>query len=80
MESACINLALFTTIANAAGKNLTSSSFAHAGYGLRNASIPGSGPPVSFGAGRAYAIGPVYLVTYDPARNVLQFSDTPAAK
>ena len=80
VESACINLALFATIAKAAGKNLTWSSFAHAGYGLRNAVIPGSGAPVSFGPGRAYAIGPVYLVTYDPAKHVLQFAASPAAK
>ncbi len=80
VESACINLALFTTIANAAGKNLTWSSFARAGYELRDAVIPGSGTPVSFGPGRAYAIGPVYMVTYDAAKNVLQFSDSPVAK
>jgi hypothetical protein len=78
VEAACINLALFTTIAKAAGKNLTRSSFAHAGYGLRDSVIPGSGAPVSFAPGRAYAIGPVYLVTYDPAKNVLQFAASPA--
>ncbi len=79
VESACINLALFTTIAKAAGKNLTWTSFAHAGYGLRGAAIPGAGAPVSFGPGRAYALGTVYLVTFDPAKKVLQFSNSPAA-
>jgi hypothetical protein len=79
VESACINLALFTTIAKAAGKNLSWTSFAHAGYGLRRAVIPGSGAPVSFGPGRAYALGTVYLVTFDPAKKVLQFSNSPAA-
>jgi hypothetical protein len=79
VEAACINLALFTTIAKAAGKNLTQSSFTHAGYGLKDAVIPGAGTPVSLGPGRAYAIGPVYLVTYDAAQNVLQFAGTPAA-
>ena len=80
MESACLNVALFTTIAKAAGKNLTSNTFAHAGYGLRDAAIPGSGVPVSFGPGRAYALGPVYLVTFDTAKDVLQFAAAPATK
>ena len=80
IEAACLNVALFTTIAKAAGKNLTSSTFAHAGYELRDAAIPGSGAPVSFGPGRAYALGPVYLVTFDTAKNALQFADAPAAK
>ena len=38
VEAACLNIDLFATIAKAAGKNLTESSFAHAGYALRNAS------------------------------------------
>ncbi len=80
VEAACLNMDLFATIAKAAGKNLTESSFAHAGYALRNADIPGSGVPVSFAPGRAYPLGPVYLVTFDKAKNVLQFADTPAAK
>jgi len=78
VESACLNIDLFATIAKAAGKDLTWSSFAHAGYALRSATIPGSGEPVSFGPGRPYAIGPVYLVTFDQAKSVLQFSDTVA--
>jgi hypothetical protein len=80
VESACLNVALFATIAKAAGKNLTWSSFAHARYALRNADIPGSGAAVSFGPGRAYAIGTVYLVNFDSAKNALQFSSAPAAK
>ena len=42
VESACVNMALFTTIAKAAGKDLTVASFERAGYGLRNATIPGA--------------------------------------
>jgi hypothetical protein len=80
VESACLNVDLFATIAKAAGKDLTWSSFAHAGYELRNAAIPGSGAPVSFAPGRAYALGPVYLVTFDRAKNVLQFADSAATK
>jgi hypothetical protein len=80
VESACLNIDLFATIAKAAGKNLTWSTFTHAGYALRNAAIPGSGAPVSFGPGRPYALGPVYLVTFDKAKNVLQFAATAASK
>ena len=49
VEAACVNLALFSTIAKAAGKDLTWSSFARAGYALRDATIPGAGAPVSLG-------------------------------
>jgi hypothetical protein len=80
VESACLNIDLFTSIAKAAGRDLTWSTFAHAGYGLRNAAIPGSGAPVSFGPDRAYAIGPVYLVTFDKAKSVLQFASSAAVK
>jgi len=80
VESACLNIDLFATIAKAAGKNLTWSTFTHAGYALRNAAIPGSGAPVSFAPGRPYALGPVYLVTFDKAKNVLQFAATAASK
>ena len=79
VESACINMALFTTIAKAAGKNLTVSTFERAGYGLRNVTIPGAASSVSFGPGRSYPLGPVIVVTYDPAKNVLDFANAPAA-
>jgi Periplasmic binding protein len=80
VESACLNVDLFAAIAKAAGKNLTASSFAHAGYAIRNAAIPGSGAPVSFAPGRSYAIGPVYLVTFDQAKKVLAFADASATR
>jgi hypothetical protein len=80
VESACLNVDLFATIAKAAGKDLTWSTFAHAGYSLRNAAIPGSGAPVSFAAGRPYPLGPVYLVTFDKAKGVLQFAGSAASK
>ena len=47
---ACQNMAMFTKIAGAAGKDLTIASFTKAGYGLRNVTFPGLGGPVSFGA------------------------------
>ncbi len=65
IEMACTDIALLTDIAKAAGKHLTVASFVKAGYGLRNVAIPGTGT-VSFGPGRPFAVGPVYMVHYDP--------------
>jgi hypothetical protein len=67
VELACTDMALFTDIAKAAGKNLTVASFVHAGYGLKNLVLPGTNAPISFGPGRPYALGPVYMVHYDPS-------------
>jgi branched-chain amino acid transport system substrate-binding protein len=39
--AACQDLAIFSTIAKAAGKNLTVASFTKAAYGLRNVTFPG---------------------------------------
>ena len=78
VESACSNVAILTAILKAAGKNLSRSSFAHAGYELKNVAIPGSGQPVSFTSGRPYDIGAVYLVTYDAAKKAVVFSTNQA--
>ena len=67
VEIACTDMALFTDIAKAAGRNLTVQSFVHAGYGLKNLTLPGAAAPISFGPGRPYGLGPVYMVHYDPA-------------
>lgn len=74
IQDACDNLAMFTTIAKAAGKDLTRASFIKAGYGLRNANLPEAAVPVSFGPGRPYPLGPVYVGHFDAAKNSLVFS------
>ena len=45
VEIACSDMALFEDIAKAAGKNLTVSSFVHAGYGLKNLVLPAEMSP-----------------------------------
>ncbi len=80
VESACTNLALLTAILKEAGKNLTRTSFAQAGYKLRNIPIPGSGTPISFASARSYPIGGVYLVTYASSKHALAFSTNPVGK
>jgi hypothetical protein len=70
----CQNLAIFTKVAEAAGKHLTVASYAKAGYGLRNITFPGMGGPVSFGPDQPYAIGPVYVGKYSPSADQLVFA------
>jgi hypothetical protein len=77
-ESACTNTALFATIAKAAGKSLTTSSFTKAGYGLKNVAIPGAGGTVSFGQNQAYAKGPVFIAKYDPTTKAMVIASKPA--
>jgi hypothetical protein len=74
---ACGNVAVFDAIAKAAGKHLTVAGFTRAGYGLRNLKVPGAGT-VSFGPGRAYSLGPVYLAHYDPTTKLLVLAAKPA--
>jgi Periplasmic binding protein len=76
VELACTDMALFVDIAKAAGKDLTVSSFVRAGYGLKDLALPGTNAPVSFGPGRPYALGPVYMVHYDTALKAVVYADT----
>jgi hypothetical protein len=64
VESVCQNLAIFATIADRAGKDLTVASFSKAGYGLRNVTLPGAGAPVSFGPDQPYALGHPNILVY----------------
>ena len=77
VELACTDVALFSAIAKAAGKNLTLASFMHAGYGLRNIVIPGSSAPISFGPNRPYAVGSVYMVHYDASTKAIVVASKP---
>jgi hypothetical protein len=77
VEIACSALALFEDIAKAAGKNLTLSSFVHAGYGLRNVVVPGGNVPVSFAPNRPFGLGPVYMAHYDPTTKSVVYADSP---
>jgi ABC-type branched-subunit amino acid transport system substrate-binding protein len=74
IQEACDNLAMFTAIAKAAGKDLTQAAFIKAGYGLRNATLPEAAVPVSFAQGRPYPVGPVYLGHFDATKNSILFS------
>jgi hypothetical protein len=78
--TACQNLALLATIAEHAGRKLTESSFTRAGENLRNVVLPGVPSPVSFGPGRAYALGAVYVGHYDVATKTEKYASTSSVK
>jgi Periplasmic binding protein len=79
VEIACSGMALFEDIAKAAGKNLTVSSFVHAGYGLKDVLLPGGNVPISFAPNRPYGLGPVYMAHYDAKTKSVVYADTPTA-
>jgi hypothetical protein len=80
VEIACAGMALFEDIAKAAGKNLTVSSFVHAGYGLKNLVIPGGNVPVSFAPNRPFGLGSVYMAHYDAATKSVVYADSPTTR
>jgi Periplasmic binding protein len=79
VEIACGAMALFEDIAKAAGKNLTVSSFVHAGYGLRNVVLPGGNVPISFAPNRPFGLGSVYLAHYDTKTKSVVYANSPTA-
>ncbi len=78
VEFACTDMALFADIVEAAGKELTVSSFVRAGYGLKSVTLPGANVPVSFGPNRPYVLGPVYMVHYDTPTKAVVYSNRAA--
>jgi hypothetical protein len=79
VEIACPAVALFDDIAEAAGRNLSVSSFVHAGYGLRDQVLPGASARISFAPDRPYELGPVYMVHYDAGSKSVVYGNTSAA-
>jgi hypothetical protein len=79
VEIACTEVALFEDIAKAAGKNLTVSSFVHAGYGLRDVVLPGRNVPVSFAPNRPFGLGPVYMAHYQTPTKSVVYADSPTS-
>ena len=78
VEIACSSMALFEDIAKAAGKNLSVSSFVHAGYGLGNVMLPGGDVPISFAPNRPFGLGSVYMAHYNPATKSVVYAESPS--
>lgn len=75
-EAACRYMALFTAIAEAAGKKLTVESFGRAGEKLREVEIPGSGVIEYDPKTHSYDL-PTFLFRYDPDVSNLVQDDEP---
>jgi ABC-type branched-subunit amino acid transport system substrate-binding protein len=69
-EVACRYMALFTGLATAAGKNLTTASFAKAAQKAGSVDIPGSGKIAYLPKSHTFA-QPVYIYRYDPASKTM---------
>ena len=65
-DQACRYMTLFTALATAAGKNLTTASFAKAGQKAGSVQLPGSGS-ITYDPKTHEFNQPVYLYRYDPA-------------
>ena len=70
-EVACQQVALFTDIVHAAGKNLTNASFKSGGTSLTHVTIPGGGGTFNFSHGHGDGNGPVFVFQWDPTANKL---------
>jgi ABC-type branched-subunit amino acid transport system substrate-binding protein len=69
--TACQQVALFTDLAKAAGKNLNNQTFAKAGASLTHVTIPGGGGTFNFSGGHNDGNGPVFVYTWNPSTSKL---------
>jgi hypothetical protein len=70
-ETACQQMALFTAIVKAAGKNLNDQTFLKGGRSLTHIAIPGGGGTFNFSGGHNDGNGPVFVYTWSPTANDL---------
>jgi ABC-type branched-subunit amino acid transport system substrate-binding protein len=76
-ETACRYIALFAELATAAGKKLTTASFAKAAQKAGSVTVPGSGA-IAYDPKTHTFAQPVYLARYDPAEQRLVTDTEPA--
>jgi hypothetical protein len=75
LSVACQTLALFTAIADKAGKDLNYQTFQNAGFTLGQFVLPGQADKANYTRDTPYGALPLHLYRYDPARNQFSVAD-----
>jgi len=75
-ETACPQVALLKAIITAAGKTLTTQTFARGAASLKGISLPGGGGTFNFSGGHNDGNGPVFVYTWSPSGNKLVLKTT----
>jgi ABC-type branched-subunit amino acid transport system substrate-binding protein len=75
-QTACVQVALFADIARAAGKSLTTKTFASGAASLTHLTLPGGGGTFNFSHGHNDGDGPVFVFQWSPTKNILAVKTT----
>lgn len=75
-QTACVQVALFADIVKAAGKTLTTKTFANGAASLTHVTLPGGGGTFNFSSGHNDGDGPVFVYQWSPTKNVLALKTT----
>ena len=75
-QTACVQVALFADILKAAGKTLTTKTFARGAASLSHLALPGGGGTFNFSSDHNDGDGPVFVYQWNPTKNVLAIKTT----
>jgi ABC-type branched-subunit amino acid transport system substrate-binding protein len=75
-QTACVQVALFADILKAAGRTLTTKTFARGASSLTHVTLPGGGGTFNFSSGHNDGDGPVFVYQWSPTKNVLALKTT----
>jgi ABC-type branched-subunit amino acid transport system substrate-binding protein len=75
-QTACVQVALFADFLKAAGKTLTTKTFARGAASLTHVTLPGGGGTFNFSSGHNDGDGPVFVYQWNPTKNILALKTT----
>jgi ABC-type branched-subunit amino acid transport system substrate-binding protein len=75
-QTACVQVALFADILKAAGRTLTTKTFARGAASLTHLTLPGGGGTFNFSSGHNDGDGPVFVYQWNPTKNILAIQTT----
>jgi hypothetical protein len=75
-QTACVQVALFADFLKAAGKTLTTKTFARGAASLTHVTLPGGGGTFNFSSGHNDGDGPVFVYQWNPTKKILALRTT----